>query len=719
MVEINHKERFLRVKILYYGPAAGGKTTSLQMLHRYARADRRQELVSVNTAQDRTILFDLLPLSTPAFRSYELRFQVVAVPGQKFYGATRKMLLKNTDSIVFVANSATDRWQENLQSMKEMTEYLLDHGIEPSSIPMVFQYNKRDLPDTTDHKIMERGLNARGAPSFESVATEGRGVLESFGAMLERTMTELATRYKIGENMGDARSAKEWTTRTMLEVFGTTLEQLQRAKEPPYPPAGPAPTRVFRVKAPQLSPAMPPVAMESGFPNQAPPVHSPPQGAIQLDTKSANAMVESYAEAASSLADHISELKEQTQLESRRVETYRAVADVAKKLFSATPDETPVLLEGLVGSLAQSLRCGQASLSLIRPDGNFEQVVGLGLPVDPLEGARTPGGRPLAQALVDGQKPMVQLRGEAGPLEDAMDRAGLDCVAVLALPMLTPVHAIGLLTFYLPQEAPAPNQETIEHLDRIALELTMALEVISDSHASESLKQSLRSAFRGRVAEGAAYGLDVPISGIDASLVRMRARPDLPPFVHQEFSQIESALSNVKFMRQTLLDSAIWKTSGSGADSSQRDPRAARKRALAHFDRAGYSIPGRDQARRAAGLCRALSLAGAPLHHHRQLTPATRGSGRRSHPHPGAARYPRRAALDLRQPHRGLERTLCAGALSLLASRAEAHRRHQRAHAECRGILPGPVGRGDSRDDRDGADDCSADVMTREPCKPI
>ncbi len=551
MVEINHKERFLRVKILYYGPAAGGKTTSLQMLHRHARADRRQELVSVNTAQDRTILFDLLPLSTPAFRSYELRFQVVAVPGQKFYGATRKMLLKNADSIVFVANSATDRWQENLQSMKEMTEYLLDHGIEPSSIPMVFQYNKRDLPDTTDHKIMERGLNARGAPSFESVATEGRGVLESFGAILERTMTELATRYKIGENMGDARSAKDWSTRTMLEVFGTTLEQLQRAKEPPYPPAGPAPTRVFRVKAPQLSPAAP---MESGFPNQAPPVHSLPQGAIQLDTKSANAMVESYAEAASSLADHISELKEQTQLESRKVETYRAVADVAKKLFKATPDETPVLLEGLVGSLAQSLRCGQASLSLIRPDGNFEQVVGLGLPVDPLEGARTPGGRPLGQALVDGQKPMLQLRGQAGALEDAMDRAGLDCVAVLALPMLTPVHAIGLLTFYLPQEAPAPNQETIEHLERVVLELTMALEVISDSHASESLKQSLRSAFRGRVAEGAAYGLDVPISGIDAALVRLRARPDVPPFVQQEFSQVESALSNVKFMRQTLLD---------------------------------------------------------------------------------------------------------------------------------------------------------------------
>ena len=288
MVEINHKERFLRAKILYYGPAAGGKTTTLQMLHRLARGDRRQELVSVNTAQDRTILFDLLPLSTPAFRSYELRFQIVAVPGQKFYGATRKMLLKNADSIVFVANSATDRWQENLQSMKEMTEYLLDHGIEPSSLPVVFQYNKRDLPDTTDMKIMERDLNARGAPSLPSVATEGKGVLETFGSGLETTMTELATRYKIGENIGDARSAKEWASKTMEEIFGTTLEELKKSGEVPEPPAEPPPTRVFRVKAPKLSavaPASSTLEAPSLLGGSNPPVHSPPAGAIELDTK--------------------------------------------------------------------------------------------------------------------------------------------------------------------------------------------------------------------------------------------------------------------------------------------------------------------------------------------------------------------------------------------------------------------------------------------------
>jgi hypothetical protein len=115
-------------------------------------------------------------------------------------------------------------------------------------------------------------------------------------------------------------------------------------------------------------------------------------------------MIESYAEAPSSLGDHISELNEQTQTEARRVNAFSAVADVAKKLFGATPNETPGLLEGLVGSIASNLRCTQASFALLWPDGNLEQIVSVGLQVDPLVGVKTPGGRPLAQAIVDGAK---------------------------------------------------------------------------------------------------------------------------------------------------------------------------------------------------------------------------------------------------------------------------------------------------------------------------
>ena len=114
MVEISHRERVVRAKIIYYGPAAGGKTTNLVVLHRRANPKRRGEMVSVNSTQDRTILLDLLPMKTPAFRGYELRFQVIAVPGQRMYAASRKLLLNGADAVVFVANSAADRWEETI-----------------------------------------------------------------------------------------------------------------------------------------------------------------------------------------------------------------------------------------------------------------------------------------------------------------------------------------------------------------------------------------------------------------------------------------------------------------------------------------------------------------------------------------------------------------------------------------------------------------------------
>ena len=150
MVEINHAERSMRAKIVYYGPATGGKTTNLQVIHSRSKQETDLDLFSVDTSQNRTILFDLLPMSTPAFRNYQLRFQILGVPGQKLYATTRKMLLKNADSVVFVANSAADRWDESIESYKEMSGFLLEQGIDPTIVPMVFQYNKRDLGDTVD-----------------------------------------------------------------------------------------------------------------------------------------------------------------------------------------------------------------------------------------------------------------------------------------------------------------------------------------------------------------------------------------------------------------------------------------------------------------------------------------------------------------------------------------------------------------------------------------
>jgi signal recognition particle receptor subunit beta len=223
VVEIDRSERVVRVKIIYYGPAAGGKTTNLLVLHRSADPERRGEMVSVNSSQDRTILLDLLPLRTPAFRGYDLRLQLLAVPGQSMYAASRKLLLNGADGLVFVANSAADRWQETLSSLREMNENLISHGLDPTGIPLVLQYNKRDLPETTPLEAMDRTLNVRGLDSFPAIAIREEGVVETFGGILHCTLADVTQRYQIGEELRDARSVQEWTEETTKVIFGWSL----------------------------------------------------------------------------------------------------------------------------------------------------------------------------------------------------------------------------------------------------------------------------------------------------------------------------------------------------------------------------------------------------------------------------------------------------------------------------------------------------------------
>jgi signal recognition particle receptor subunit beta/GAF domain-containing protein len=221
MVELNHKERSIKVKIVYYGPPVGGKTTNLQVLHRAADALRRGEMVSVNSAQDRTILFDLLPLKTAGFRGFDLRLQILAVPGQAMYSATRRLVLKGADALVFVANSAADRWEENLQSYREMTQNVLTHHLDPSTMPLVFQWNKRDLPSVTDLEIMNRALNGRKVDALPAVAVRGEGVLETFSAILNQTIQDLAKRYSILDRK-DGQPLTQWTKEAILGIFGVS-----------------------------------------------------------------------------------------------------------------------------------------------------------------------------------------------------------------------------------------------------------------------------------------------------------------------------------------------------------------------------------------------------------------------------------------------------------------------------------------------------------------
>ena len=192
MVEFNREERVIRVKIAYYGPAVGGKTTNLKVLYDRANAKRRGDFVSVNSQQDRTILCDLLPIKTGGFKGHDLRFQLAAVPGQAMYAPARRVVLRGSDGVVFVANSATDRWHENLQSFREMQGHLLAQQIDPMKIPLVFQYNKRDLPEVMEIEALERGINSRRVAHLPAVAVRGEGVLETFGTIVRLTLEDLA-----------------------------------------------------------------------------------------------------------------------------------------------------------------------------------------------------------------------------------------------------------------------------------------------------------------------------------------------------------------------------------------------------------------------------------------------------------------------------------------------------------------------------------------------
>ncbi len=220
MAEINHRDRSIRVKIVYYGPAVGGKTTNLKVLFDRALGGRRGQFLSVNSAQDRTILCDLLPLRSGGFRGHELKLQLAAVPGQAMYAASRRIILRGVDGIVFVANSATDRWHETQQSFQEMTANLLAQRLDPRRIPLVLQYNKRDLPQVMPIADLSRALNDRRALEFAAVASKGEGVLETFSAILSLVVDDLRRSYAPLQ-LPEGQTIEGWTRQAVLGMFGS------------------------------------------------------------------------------------------------------------------------------------------------------------------------------------------------------------------------------------------------------------------------------------------------------------------------------------------------------------------------------------------------------------------------------------------------------------------------------------------------------------------
>ncbi len=177
---INHNAKEIHCKIVYYGPSLGGKTTNIQWVYQSLAQDQRSKLVALNTEIERTLFFDFLPLEVGEIRGFKTRFHLYTVPGQVIYDASRKLILKGLDGVVFVVDSQADRLEENIESMKNLEKNLQQQGYNIKEIPLVIQYNKRDLPNALPIRELRQQLNLHHAQEIEAVAFEGKGVLESF-----------------------------------------------------------------------------------------------------------------------------------------------------------------------------------------------------------------------------------------------------------------------------------------------------------------------------------------------------------------------------------------------------------------------------------------------------------------------------------------------------------------------------------------------------------
>ena len=191
MTFINYASREINCKIVYYGPGLGGKTTNLQYIYDSTAPTAKGKLISLATETDRTLFFDFMPLELGTVRGFKTRFHLYTVPGQVYYDASRKLILKGVDGVVFVADSQEERMDANIEALYNLEENLQTQGYDLHQVPYVLQLNKRDLPNVISVDELSGELQRKGEPVFEAVAAQGTGVFDTLKAVAKQVLTEL------------------------------------------------------------------------------------------------------------------------------------------------------------------------------------------------------------------------------------------------------------------------------------------------------------------------------------------------------------------------------------------------------------------------------------------------------------------------------------------------------------------------------------------------
>jgi signal recognition particle receptor subunit beta len=249
MVQINFAQKQVSAKIVYYGPGMSGKTTNLEVVHQRAPAPNRGDLTSISTDGDRTLFFDYMPLDLGQVAGMRTSFQVYTVPGQVYYNSTRKLVLQGVDGVIFVADSAADKMEENLESLRNLEENLNEYGKSLATLPHVVQFNKRDLPNALPVDELSASLNTHGAPIFEAVANTGEGVFPTLKALaacvLRNIMQEKLSEPAAGQAQPAVQRAPAAAPQPPAPVRQPQAQQPVAAAPEPAPRvevnAGPAP----------------------------------------------------------------------------------------------------------------------------------------------------------------------------------------------------------------------------------------------------------------------------------------------------------------------------------------------------------------------------------------------------------------------------------------------------------------------------------------------
>jgi signal recognition particle receptor subunit beta len=304
MVSINYSSREVCCKIVYYGPGLSGKTTNLQYVHSKVPANTRGKMISLATEADRTLYFDFLPINIGTINGFAAKFQLYTVPGQVYYNATRKLVLRGVDGVVFVADSQPDKMEENIESLTNLADNLTEYGYSLDTIPVVIQYNKRDLPGVLTVDELNAQLNSYGWPHFEASATIGNGVFDTLKMIIKivlekakgnasasapkpvQVMTPDPEPEPVGVGSPSANPAASQTP------SATRPEPLQENYRPypggesgraPQPAPSPQPTTQQQPQAPSATTSQAPAAQHTHTPAVAKPAGEPKQESAPIN----------------------------------------------------------------------------------------------------------------------------------------------------------------------------------------------------------------------------------------------------------------------------------------------------------------------------------------------------------------------------------------------------------------------------------------------------